>query len=122
MPQANITINLLSTSRTNPKLSACTQIFGQSNCNDAPLMTPSCKCRVHEKLLIRGTCPVHNLETHRIETALRNYRFYEDHMLKISVNRISDKITFLPHDLKTSETMCKQETLDFMKDINQNYG
>jgi hypothetical protein len=40
LPQAVITLNMLRTSRINPKLSAATHLFGQYDFNRAPLCTP----------------------------------------------------------------------------------
>jgi hypothetical protein len=40
LPQAVITLNMLRTSRINPKLSAATHIFGQYDFNRAPMALP----------------------------------------------------------------------------------
>ena len=47
--QAQITINLLRTSRTNPRLSAYAQIFGQFDFNTAPIEPLGTKIITHEK-------------------------------------------------------------------------
>ena len=47
--QANITINLLRSSRANPKISAYTYIFSEFNFNDTPLAPPEKKMVTHIK-------------------------------------------------------------------------
>ena len=43
IPQAEITLNLLRTSRINPKLSAHAQVFGQFDYNRTPMAPPGLK-------------------------------------------------------------------------------
>jgi hypothetical protein len=48
LPQAVITLNMLKTSRINPKLSAATHIFGQYYFNRAPMAPPGTRIIAHE--------------------------------------------------------------------------
>jgi hypothetical protein len=48
LPQAFITLNMLRTSRINPKLSAATHIFGQYDFNRAPMAPPGTRIIAHE--------------------------------------------------------------------------
>jgi hypothetical protein len=48
LPQAAITLNMLRTSRINPKLSAATHIFGQYDFNRAPMAPPGKIIIAHE--------------------------------------------------------------------------
>jgi hypothetical protein len=48
LPQAFITLNILKTSRINPKLSAATHIFGQYEFNRAPMAPPGTMIIAHE--------------------------------------------------------------------------
>jgi hypothetical protein len=48
LPQAVITLNMLRTSRINPKLSAATHIFGQYDFNRAPMAPPGTRIIAHE--------------------------------------------------------------------------
>jgi hypothetical protein len=48
LPQAVITLNMLRTSRINPKLSAATHIFGQYDFNRAPMVPPGTIIIAHE--------------------------------------------------------------------------
>ena len=47
IPQANITLNLLRTSRANLALSACAYIYGNFNFNATPLAPPGTKVIAH---------------------------------------------------------------------------
>jgi hypothetical protein len=47
LPQAFITLNMLRTSRINPKLSAATHIFGQYDFNRAPMDPPGTRIIAH---------------------------------------------------------------------------
>jgi hypothetical protein len=48
LPHAVITLNMLRTSRINPKLSAATHIFGQYGFNRAPMTPPGTRIITHE--------------------------------------------------------------------------
>jgi hypothetical protein len=48
LPQAVITLNMLRTSRINPKLSAATHIYGQYDFNRAPMAPPGTRSIAHE--------------------------------------------------------------------------
>eukprot|EP00957_Ditylum_brightwellii_P054637 4139912-Ditylum_brightwellii.AAC.1 len=48
--QANLTFNLLCTSRVNPSLSAHTYLSGNHNFNAHPLAPPGCKVVVYKNL------------------------------------------------------------------------
>ena len=55
LPQAEMTLNLLRSSRLNPKLSAHAFLFGQLDYNKTPIVPPGTKVLVHKKTKDRGT-------------------------------------------------------------------
>jgi hypothetical protein len=59
LPQAVITLNMLRTSRINPKLSAATHIFGQYDFNRAPMAPPGTRIIAHETPNRRRTWAPH---------------------------------------------------------------
>jgi hypothetical protein len=59
LPQALITLNMLRTSRINPKLSAATHIFGQYDFNRAPMAPPGTRIIAHETPNRRSTWAPH---------------------------------------------------------------
>jgi hypothetical protein len=48
LPQAVVALNMLLTSRINPKISASTHIFGQYYFNRAPMAPPGTRIIAHE--------------------------------------------------------------------------
>jgi hypothetical protein len=48
LPEPVITLNMLRTSRINPKLSAATHLFGQDDFNRAPMAPPGTRIIAHE--------------------------------------------------------------------------
>jgi hypothetical protein len=59
LPQAVITLNMLRTSRINPKLSAAIHIFGQYDFNRAPMAPPGTRIIAHETPSRRRTWAPH---------------------------------------------------------------
>jgi hypothetical protein len=59
LPQAVITLNMLRTSRINPKLSASTHIYGQYDFNRAPIAPPGTRIIAHETPHTRRTWAPH---------------------------------------------------------------
>jgi hypothetical protein len=53
LPQAILTLNMLRTSRINPKISSATHLDGQYQYNRAPMATPGTRI-IHMKCLIAG--------------------------------------------------------------------
>ena len=59
LPQADSTLNLLRTSRLNPKLSAHALLNGPYNFNATPMAPPGSKIFLHKKPALRGTWVAH---------------------------------------------------------------
>jgi hypothetical protein len=59
LPQAVMTLDMLITSRINPKFSAATHIFGQYDFNRAPMAPPGTRITAHETPGIRRTWAPH---------------------------------------------------------------
>ena len=74
LPQAVITLNLLRTSRLNPKLSAHALLNGPYDFNTTPMAPPGSKIRVHEKPALRGTWAAHAINAWYHGPALYHYR------------------------------------------------
>jgi hypothetical protein len=62
LTQSVITLNMLRTSRINPKLSAATHIFGQYDFNRAPMAPPGTRIIAHETPNRRSTWSPHGLD------------------------------------------------------------
>ena len=75
LTQSEITLNLLRTSRVNPKLSVYTYLFGNFNFNKTPLAPPSTKVLIHKKNKVRGTWDYHGVEGWYAAPSLEHYRW-----------------------------------------------
>jgi hypothetical protein len=74
LPQAVITLNMLITSRINPKLLAATHIFAKYDSNRAPLAPPGTRLIAHETPGKRKTWAPHVQDGWYIRPALEHYR------------------------------------------------
>jgi hypothetical protein len=97
LPQAVITLNMLRTSRLNPKLSAAKHIFGQYYFNRAPMATPGTRIIAHETPAMRRTGAPHGQYGCYIGPALDHYRCYTVYITKTRSNIIVETVDFFPH-------------------------
>jgi hypothetical protein len=79
LPQAVITLNMLRTSRINPKLSAATHIFVQYGFNRAPMAPPGTRIIAHETPNRRRTWAPHGEDGWYIGPALEHLLLYGIH-------------------------------------------
>jgi hypothetical protein len=100
LPQAVITLNMLRTSRINPKFSAATHIFGQHDYNRAPMVPPGTRIIAHETPGRRNTWDPHGQYGWYIGPALEHYRCFTVYIKKTRSNRIAEKVDFFPHQFK----------------------
>jgi hypothetical protein len=100
LPQAVITLNMLRTSRINPKLSAATCIFGQYDFNIAPMAPPGTRIIAHETSNRRHTWAPHGQDGWYIGPALEHYRCYTVYITKTRGERIVETVEFFPDNFK----------------------
>jgi hypothetical protein len=100
LPQAVITLNMLRTSRINPKLLAATHLFGQYDFNRAPMAPPGTRIIAHETPGRRRTGAPHGQDGWYIGPALEHYRCYTVYITKTRSNRIVETVDFFPHKFK----------------------
>jgi hypothetical protein len=72
LPQVVITLNMLRTSITNPKISAATHIFGQYDFNRSPMAPPVTRIKAHETPSRRRTWAPHGKDGWYIGPALEH--------------------------------------------------
>jgi hypothetical protein len=96
LPQAVMTLNMLRTSRINPKLSAATHIFGQYDFNRAPMAPPGTRIIAHKTPNRRRTWAPHGQAGWYIGPALEHYRCYTVYITKTRGDRIVETVDFLP--------------------------
>jgi hypothetical protein len=92
--QAVITLNMLQTSRINPKLSASTHIDGQYDYNRAPMAPPGTRIIAHETPNIRRTWAPHGQDGWYIGLALEQYRCYTVYITKKISERVVETVEF----------------------------
>jgi hypothetical protein len=99
LPQAVMTLNMLRTSRINPKLSAATHIFGQYDFNRAPMAPQGTRIIAHETPSGRRTWAPHGQDGWYIGPALEHYRCYTVYITKTRTNKIVETVDFFPEKI-----------------------
>ena len=72
--QVNLTLNLLRSARSNPKLSACAYLFGNFNVQATPLAPTGTRVVVYKTKNIRTTWSSHSEDGWYVGPALEHYR------------------------------------------------
>jgi hypothetical protein len=96
LPQAILTLNILSTSRKNPKISAATHLDGQYEYNRAPMAPPGTRIIAHEMPNRRRTWAPHGQDGWYIGPALEHYRCYTVYINKTRSERVVETVDFFP--------------------------
>eukprot|EP00957_Ditylum_brightwellii_P073381 5576751-Ditylum_brightwellii.AAC.1 len=97
--QANLTLNLLQTSQTNPKLSAYTYIFGQFNFNAHPPTPPGMQSIVHKKTGTQGSFDYHGVEGWAIGPIMDHYQCIKCFVPSTGATVDTDTLELLVHDI-----------------------
>jgi hypothetical protein len=100
LPQAVITLNMLRTSRINPKFSAATHIYGQYDFNRAPMAPPGKRIIAHETPNRWRTWAPHGQDGWYIGPALEHYRCYTVYITKTRGERVVETVDFFPENFK----------------------
>ena len=82
LDQAELTLNMLRTSRINPNLSMHEQINGTNDFNATPLAPPGTRCIAHEKSSQHGTWAPHRQPGWYVGAAPEHYRCYHIYIPK----------------------------------------
>jgi hypothetical protein len=94
--QAEITLNLLRSSRINPKLSAHAQINGHFDYNRTPIGPPGCRVLAHVKTSDRTTWSPHGLDGWYVGPATESYRCWRIWIFETRSIRTCDTVTWFP--------------------------
>jgi hypothetical protein len=100
LPHAVITLNMLRTSRINPKLSAATHIFGQFDFNRAPMAPPGTRIIAHETPSRRRTWAPHGQDGWYIGPTLEHYQCFTVYITKTRGDRVVESVKNLPDNFK----------------------
>jgi hypothetical protein len=107
LPQATITLYLLSKSRINPRMSAYAQLNGHYYFNRIPMAPPGTHIIVHEKPYQRASWDHHGADGYYLGTAFDHYRCYQVHITKTKGTRIVDTVEFPPSKTAMPQTSSK---------------
>ena len=109
-PQAELTLNLLCTSRLNPKLSAYAQLEGTFDFTCTHLAPPGTCIIIHEKPTTRQTWAPYGTDGWYLGPALHHYQCYCIWVLRTHAKRIIDTISFFPKAVPLPELTHKDAT------------
>jgi hypothetical protein len=98
LPQAEITLNRLRTSRLHPKLSAAAHFHGLVDYNKTAFAPPGCKIIAQEKLGKRRTWAPHGQHGYSLGPAMHLYRCQNVYISAMDSERIVDTLEFFPHN------------------------
>jgi hypothetical protein len=98
LPQAEITLNLLRTSRLHPQLSAADHFHGLMDYNKTAFAPPGCKIIAHEKPGKRSTWAPHGQNGYSLGRAMHHYQCQHVYISSTARERIVDTLEFLPHN------------------------
>ena len=95
---ANITLNLLRSSRVNPALSAYAQIFGAFDYQATPLAPPGMKVLAHILPKDRKSFAAHAVKGYHVGPAMDHYRCFSIFIPSTKGTRIADTLRWFPHN------------------------
>jgi hypothetical protein len=98
LPQVEITLNLLRTSRLHPQLSAAAYFHGLMNYNKTAFAPPGYKIIAHEKPGKRPTWAPHGQHGYSLGPAMHHYRCQNVYISSTASERIVDTLKFFPHN------------------------
>jgi hypothetical protein len=118
LPQAVITLNMLRTSRINPKLSAVTHIYGQYDFNRAPMAPLGTRIIAHETPNMRRTWAPHGQDGWYIGPALEHYRCYTVYITKTRGERVVETVDFFPEKFMLPFTSAQELATQAAAELN----
>jgi hypothetical protein len=101
LPQAEITLNLMQASRTDPTKLAYEAVFGCFDHNKSPLAPPRCRVLIHEKLSQHKSCDLHSVKGWYLGPTLEHYCCHCCYVNSMQAERISDTVEFFLTQAKT---------------------
>jgi hypothetical protein len=98
LSQAEITLNLLRSSRLHPQLSAAAHYHGLVDYNKTAFGPPGCKIIAHEKTSQSRTWAPHSQPGWSLGPAMNHYRCQNVYITATATERIVDTLKFVPHN------------------------
>jgi hypothetical protein len=117
LPQAEITLNLLRTSRLHPQLSAAAHFHGVVDDNKTAFAPPGCKKIAHEQPGKRRTWAPHGHHGYSMGPAMHHYRCQNVYILATASERIMDNLLFFSHNYQMPQLSSTNRLLMAVKDM-----
>jgi hypothetical protein len=117
LPQSEITLNLLRTSRLHPQLSAAAHFHGLVDYNETDFAPPGCNIIVHEKPGKRRTWAPHGQHGYSLGPAMHHYRCQNVYISTTASDRIVDTLEFFPHNYQMPQLSSTDRLLMAAKDM-----
>jgi hypothetical protein len=116
LPQAEITLNLLRTSRLHPQLSAAAHYHGLVDYKTA-FAPPGCKIIAYKKPGKRRTWAPHGQHGYSLGPAMHHYRCQNVYISTMASNRIVDTLEFFPQNYQMPQLSSTGRFLMAAKDM-----
>jgi hypothetical protein len=117
LPQAEITLNLLRTSRLHPELSAAAHYHGLVDYNKTAFAPPGCKIIAHEKPGKRLAWAPHGQHGYSLVPAMHHYRCQNVYISATASDCIVDTLEFIPHNYQMPQLSSTDRLLMAAKDM-----
>jgi hypothetical protein len=118
LPQAEITLNLLRTSRQHPQLSAAAHYHGLIDYNKTAFAPPGCKFIAHEKPANRRTWAPHGHHGYSLGPAMHHYICQNVYIFATASERIVDTLEFSPHNSPMPQLSSTDRLIMAANDMN----
>jgi hypothetical protein len=117
LPQAEITFNLLRTSRLHPQLSAAPHYHGLVDYNKTVFAPPGCSIIAHKKPGKRRTWAPHGQHGYSLGPAMHHYRCQHLYISTTASDRIMDTLELFPHNYQMPQLSSTDRLLMAAKDM-----
>jgi hypothetical protein len=118
LPQAEITLNILPTSRQHPQLSAAAHYHGLIDYNKTAFAPPGCKIIAHKKTAKRRTWAPHGHHGYSLGPAMNHYRCQTVYISATASERIVDTLEFFPHNSPMPQLSSTDRLITATNDMN----
>jgi hypothetical protein len=117
LPQSEITLNLLRTTRLHPRLSTAAHFHGLLDYNKTAFAPPGCKIIAHEKPGKRRTWAPHGQHGDSLGPAMHHYRCQNVYISATASERIVDTLEFFPHNYQMPQLSSTDRLIMSAKDM-----
>jgi hypothetical protein len=117
LPQTEITLNLLRTSRLHPQLSAALHYHGLVDYNKTAFAPPGCRIIAHKKPGKRRTWAPHGQRVYSLGPAMHHYWCQNVYISATASERIVDTLELFPHNYQMPQLSSTDRLLMAPKDM-----